>query len=251
VPSPSFFDGATEAVVKPELNPPNPQNGQALTARAPGYLTREQLFTGAPIHLWPANEAYVNALVYDWEFTDGSYRMVRWGGGFTITLDGDLAQNDAVLAKVQEAVAEMERVTGLSITIGPGGACVISLNSNLIPDSNAVGIARVRFRGATIIAGELVFANRGEITGGFGSDYRNTLLHEMGHILGLSHSPSNRDVMTPGTGPGSKVGQFQEGEALALRMMYTYRVAGNLPPDRDPALAARSTATPVRTVFRD
>jgi hypothetical protein len=57
--------------------------------------------------------------------------------------------------------------------------------------------------------------------------------------------------MTPGTGPGSKVGQFQEGEALALRMMYTYRVAGNFPPDRDPALAARSTATPVRTVFRD
>ena len=126
---------------------------------------------------------------------------------------------------------------------------MISLNRNIRPDDNAVGEARLDFRGATIIGADIVFANRAEITGGPRSDYRNTLLHEMGHVMGLAHSPSDRDVMTPGVGPGTKVARYQPGEEVALHMMYNHRVAGNFPPDRDPVAGARSNASPrVRTI---
>jgi hypothetical protein len=253
VAAPTFFNGATEAAVPAEVTPATPVLNQPLSVKAPGFLIREQNYAGAPIYLWPADEGYVSELVYDWEFTDGNFRLVRWASPFTVTLDGDLATNPSVLAKTQEVVAEMVRATGLPITVGPGGACVISLDSSILPDENAVGEARLRFRGASIIGADVVFASRGEITGGTSSEYRNTLLHEMGHVLGLAHSPNNRDVMTPGTGPGSKVANFSDSEATSLRMMYRYRTAGNFPPDRDPALGVRPSAfvQPIRTVFRD
>jgi hypothetical protein len=236
-----------------EVTPAVPILNEPMSVQAPGFLIREQKFTGAPVFLWPAQEGYVSELVYDWEFSDGTYRMVRWASPFRVTLDGDLATNDVIVAKTQEVVAEMNRVTGLGITVGPGGECVISVNSSILPDDGTVGEARMRFRGPTIIAADVVFVERGELTGGTGSQYRNTFLHEMGHVLGLAHSPNNRDVMTPGTGPGSRVGTFQDGEATALSMMYRHRTAGNFPPDRDPGLGVRPSALaePVRPTIRD
>ena len=85
------------------------------------------------------------------------------------------------------------------------------------------------------------FADRQEISGGRGSDYRNTLLHEMGHVMGLSHSASDRDVMTPAEGPGTKEGVFQPQEVTCLHMMYFHRQPGNLPPDKDAALGTMSS----------
>lgn len=251
VPAPAFFDGATGAGTAAQITPAAPRIGEAVTVTAAGFLTRQQLFSGAPIHLWPAIEEYVSEFVYGWRFTDGSYRMVRWQGPFVVTLDGELAESDAIVAKAREVIDEVRRVTGLALTLGPGGACVISLDSNIGAGNNAVGLVRLRFQGATIAGAQVVFANRAEITGGPRSDYRNTLLHEIGHVLGLRHSPSDRDVMTPGSGPGTKVAEFQDEEATALRMMYLYRSAGNFPPDRDPAVGARSAAQPLETVIRD
>jgi hypothetical protein len=63
----------------------------------------------------------------------------------------------------------------------------------------------------------------------------------MGHVMGLGHSPSTRDVMTPGAGPGTRVAEFQPDEATCLTMMYFHRRAGNVMPDRDPALGTRAT----------
>jgi hypothetical protein len=218
--------------------------------RAPRYLFREQLFSGATVYLWPEEEDYVDALVYQ-EFTDGSFRMTRWPGPFTITLDGDLGDSEPIVGKVREVAAEIKRVTGLDLSVGPGGACVIALNSNIVATEDAVGVAHLSFQGANIVRAEVSFSNRGEITGGGGSDYRNTLLHEMGHVLGLLHSLRDDDVMTPGRGPGTKVAQYQPHEAAALHMMYAHRTAGNRHPDKDAALGATSTAVPRHAVIRD
>ncbi len=76
----------------------------------------------------------------------------------------------------------------------------------------------------------------------FTDDTYHTLLHEMGHVVGLGHSPDRREVMAEGEGPGTLKGEFQQGEALALHMMYAHRTAGNISPDRDAALSARSLA---------
>jgi hypothetical protein len=257
VPAPVFLDGWTEQPASGAGATPSALVvRQPMSATAPGYLIREQLFTGGPIYLWPTDETYVSELVYNWRFGDGSYRMVKWGGPLIVTLEGDLAENTVIVAKVQEALEEVHRVSGLAFRVGPGGACTISIDPSIRSESNVVGQVRwTSFRGPNITSAEILFSSRGEITGGTGSDYRNTLLHELGHVLGLNHSPNARDIMAPGGGAkaGGIVGQYQEGEAVALRMMYRDRTAGSFPPDRDSALGVRasSSVSPVVRVIRD
>ena len=53
-------------------------SGDTVAVEAPGYLSREQVFAGPPIALWPADPGYVQELVYDWELGDGSSAMVRF-----------------------------------------------------------------------------------------------------------------------------------------------------------------------------
>ena len=248
--APTFLDGVSGAPVGAQVAPASPQSGQAVTVTAPGYLTRRQLFTGAPFQLWRATEDYVHEFVFT-EFTDGSFRTTKWAQPFVITLDGDLATNDAVVAKTREVMAEIQRTTGMAVTLGAGGAVVIKIDPDVLETHDAVGLARMRYQGANVVGAELSFASRSEIVGSARADYANTLLHEMGHALGLDHSKDTRDVMTPTTGPGSRVGTYQEGESAALRMMYLHRAAGNYFPDRDPGVAAASAARPVRTVIRN
>ena len=238
--APSAVDGITGAAVPAAFTPAAPARATTVQAQAPGYLVREQLFDAAPIALWPGSLEYVDELVYDWEFTDGSFRMVRWEAPFVVTLDGDLATDAQVVAKMREVIDEIARVTGVRATIGPGGPVVVAIDPE-VSDQDAVAYADLTFRGANVISADVRFARRQEITGGNRSDYRNTLLHEMGHVMGLGHSPSTRDVMTPGAGPGTRVAEFQPDEATCLRMMYFHRRAGNFLPDRDPALGARAS----------
>jgi hypothetical protein len=248
--APTFLDGVSGAPVGAQIAPAAPTSGQAVTVTAPGYLTRRQLFTGAPFQLWRATEDYVREFAFS-EFTDGSLRTIKWAQPFVVTLDGDLATNDAVVAKTREVLAEVQRTTGLAATLGANGAVVIKIDPDILETQDAIGLASLSFQGASIVGAELSFASRSEIVGSARADYANTLLHEMGHALGLGHSSDTRDVMTPGTGPGTRVSTFQEGEATALRMVYVHRSVGTYFPDRDPGVAAASSARPVRTVIRD
>lgn len=247
--APLVFDGVSDQAVAADVTPASVRAGDALVARASGYLPREQRYAGAPVLLWPSDEGYVEQLVY-WRFTDDSQRMVRWAGPFTLTLDGELVESGIIFDKAREVADEIQRVTGLAIAIGPGGACLVKLDPNLV-GQGSIGQARLRFQGATIVGATLAFARPSEITGGVGSDWRNTLLHEMGHAIGLRHSPNDRDVMTPGAGPGTRVARYQEHEAAALHMMYWHRSAGNRLPDKDPQLAGATAATPQIAVIVD
>ncbi len=238
-------DGLTHDVVSAEISPPAPRVGEAVTARAPAFLVRDQPFDGTAIFLWPSpqgrEQEYVDELVYHVRFTDGSYRMVRWDSGFTVTLDGNLGEFGLVADRTRQVVAELVRRTGLQISIGTGGACRILLDPS-VAERNAVATASYSFRGPTVVGATVRFATIQEISGSARADYLNTLLHEMGHVVGLGHSVDTRDVMTPGAGPGTKVGEFQPGEALSLHMMYAHRTPGNVPPDRHPSVAPRSMA---------
>ena len=222
-----------------------PRVAEGVTVRAPQYLVREQIYDGNALFLWPADQGrdqeYVNELVYHAEFTDGSYRMIRWAAsGFTVDL-GDLAVNESVMERMREVVAELVRRTGLPITIGSNGACRVLIDPSVLQEG-AVATASWSTQGATIVGATVRFAAVREISGGGRGDYVNTLLHEMGHVVGLGHSPDRREVMTQGEGPGTLVGEFQPGEARSLHMMYYHRTAGNVSPDRDPQLATRSQA---------
>jgi hypothetical protein len=238
--TPSAIDGITGAAVAAVFTPPAPPRSAAVHAEAAGYLVRDQAFEGTPIVLWPGTFDYVDKLVYDWELSDNTFRLLRWDRPFVVTLDSDLATDVQVVAKMREVIAEIARVTGFTLTIGPGGPVVVRLDPG-VTDEGAVAVTEIRMRGSAIVSASVRFATRQEISGGNRSDYRNTLLHEMGHVMGLSHSPSTRDVMTPGAGPGTRVAEYQPDEATCLTMMYFHRRAGNLPPDRDPGAGARST----------
>ena len=238
--TPSAIDGITGAAVAAVFTPPTPSRSAAVQAQATGYLVREQAFEGTPIALWPGTFDYVDKLVYDWELSDGSFRLLRWERPFVVTLDGDLATDAQVVAKMREVIAEIARVTGFTLTIGPGGPVVVRIDPT-VEDEDAVAVTEIRLRGSAVTAADVRFATRQEISAIGRTDYRNTLLHEMGHVMGVSHSPSTRDVMTPGAGPGTRVSEYQPDEATCLTMMYFHRRAGNLPPDRDPGAGARST----------
>ena len=174
-----------------------------------------------------------------WEFTDGSFRLVRWNAGFTVTLEGELASDPVLVRKAQEVAAEASRHIGYPISVGSGGTVTISVDPTL-DDENAVAQADLRTTGAVITGAVITFRRRAEIAGGTQAVYANTLLHEMGHVIGLGHSPDDKDVMTPGEGRGTREATYQPGEAGCLRMIYAHRRAGNRFPDRDPALGAAS-----------
>ena len=92
---------------------------------------------------------------------------------------------------------------------------------------------------------------RFEIAGGPQAAYSNTFLHELGHAIGLGHSPRVTDVMTPAEGPGTQQSTYQPGEVETLHMSYMHRRPGNFFPDRDAALGAASSATPRTIVILD
>jgi hypothetical protein len=95
------------------------------------------------------------------------------------------------------------------------------------------------------------FIDREEILGRAWARYQNTFLHEMGHIIGLAHSPDVGDVMTPAEGRGTTFDEYQRNEAIALHLIYVHREAGNRPPDRAPELGAAAAGSPRYTVIID
>jgi len=70
---------------------------------------------------------------------------------------------------------------------------------------------------------------------------QNTPLHEMGHVLGLSHSITYHDVMSPEPDRNPNL-VYGEREELALRMMYAYRTPGNVAPDRERGVPSTTAA---------
>lgn len=247
--APVVRDGTTEQPVAAQVAPASPRIGDRVSVSASGYLTREQLFDVPDIFLWPGESSYIHDLAYT-EFTDGTFRTIRWAEPFTITLDADIANDAAILAKANEVAAEAARHIGLPVRVGPGGAVTIGVDASL-EDQDAVGEATVSFRGAVISSARIVFWRGSEISGGPQAAYSNTFLHELGHVIGLGHSPRNTDVMTPAEGPGTDEATYQPGEASCLHMSYAHRRPGNYFPDRDPALGAASSATPRTTVIVD
>ena len=92
--APTLVDGITGQPVEGALlNPPGPGRNERMMITAPSYLTREQLYTGEPVRLWPAkDEDYVRQLVYTQATTKAEIRMRRFAGSsFTLGLPPDIA----------------------------------------------------------------------------------------------------------------------------------------------------------------
>ena len=246
--APIVHHGTTEQPVAAQVAPEAPRIGDRVSVSADGFLTREQIFEVPDIFLWPGDASYIHEVAYS-EFTDATFRTIRWTQPFTITLDADIAGDPAILAKAREVAAEASRNIGFPVAVGSGGAVTIGVDPSLA--DGAVAQATVSFRGAVISSARIVFYRRSEIAGGPQAQYSNTFLHELGHSIGLGHSPLTTDVMTPAEGPGTFQSAYQPGEVSCLHMSYAHRRPGNYFPDRDAALGAASSATPRTTVIVD
>ena len=220
----SFRDGWTEQSVAAVATPGTATVGVVTAVQASGYLTRRAVFDGSPFYLWPQDERYVRALIYD----DGKRRLRRWTSGFTVTPE----IIDDVPA-IQRAVAELSRLSGLTILVGPGGPVTVTIDPSdpYFEDRNVLAYASWRSSNDIIRSGRVVFRSAANFQQGI-------LLHELGHVLGLSHSEDGRDVMAPHE---NKLLAFSERENVALKLMYRWRQPGNdLPDDMVPASAASS-----------
>jgi hypothetical protein len=236
-PPPEFRDGWSEENIAAEIDPAAPGVGVRTLVKASGYLQREALFDGKPYYLWPGDESYARALVYT-EYSPGQ-RLSRWEQGFQIAGGPELAVDPRVPGILADAAAEASRATGLPISIRESGSVTVILDpaEPYFATHDAVAFTRLGFSGNAIVSARIFFRDLKYLLGTGNRVRTNTVLHEIGHVLGLGHSPDGRDVMHV-DGLRTDARQFSDREQVLLRMMYRWRKPGNAAPDRDAALEA-------------
>lgn len=234
--APTARDGWTEGPVAATFMPPAPFMGAPVSAAAPGFLTREAAYRGEALYLWPQDDEYVRALVYH-EFVPGR-RLSRWTAGFAISMEG---LDGIHLDTATEAIAEASRATGLDIRREPSGPVVVVADPGdpYFVDHAAIAYTQLRLAGNTFTSARVVFRSAREISSGRTSGRHNTLLHEIGHVLGLGHSLDPQDVMSIAPERRSER-TFGAHELVALKLMYRWRRAGNTAPDREPGIGTAS-----------
>ncbi len=152
-------------------------------------------------HPFPAglDPAYVRRLVYVVLNDDGTeyeHPLERWQGGAYVFCGGDPAQMAYVLERVRAA-------TGLPGSLGEQGC-----NVRWVPQSGQGHTATRRvFSGSAILSAELLL---------YPTATTADVLHELGHVLGLGHSPRKGDLMyaTP------TADSFSADELAVLAWMY-------------------------------
>lgn len=222
------IDGVTGATLADAAAGAHP--GETITVQHAGYLRRDTIVPlDGLISLWPVtvDETYVRTLVYSQAMLRN--RLARWATT-TIPVPRDFP------SEVTEAVRPW-------VTLVPSDAPAVTITVDpqdpgfdpLPPDTIAFAFTQVSDADAHILSTRLVF--RAE------RDMRNpgNLLHEMGHGLGLQHSPRLSDLMFPSEARASIV--FSADERVLLTMMYGHRRPGQIAPDNDQSIGPASTST--------
>jgi hypothetical protein len=235
-------DGITDAPLVPlSLTPASPRVGDKVTVVLGDYFTREQVWAGPPIQLWPLDASFPSGRWFHEVVYGGANELPlrRWA---RMRYPARMAPVDprwadevrSVKDKLQGVFWDVEHAggpvfawsdtdlsAGLTVRIDPADSCL---------QPRYISCARWWYDGSTVTRAELIFPSPD-----LARDDRNSM-HSMGHVIGLNDWPQLNAVMNE-SHPSTS---FHEVERIAVHMMYQHRAAGNVFPDReaDPVASA-------------
>jgi hypothetical protein len=166
------------------------------TTGPPGFVQRNTWASAEPISVWEEEGRYLDAVVYN-VYTPNRL-LSRPDPTFTrtVSLSAELAEDAAFRQRLDYALGEWTRATGVGFeVVDEGGAITMETSvddKSLIQPNGAYAAAATTstFHGNLMVGSRVVFRFHNG-NGPYDSTRTGTILHELGHTLGFGHSPED------------------------------------------------------------